>query len=303
MDTGGEDRQAKSLKTTRVLANSLINSLQANDSVALIEYNDDVKVLSDWTNNKTQLTEIVNKKLNFGKRSKFVDANLPCPKLSVIAPNDLIHYGKKFTFTAKIEGINSNNINYFWKINTGKIIDGQGTPVLEMTGDPGSTVIATVEIKGLSESCPKFASNAANLATWCPPNVIKLAEYNLLLPKIFKSQLDGMFIELNNNTSATGYIFDRFKSNTSASLIQQKVNQTLNYMQIRKIPIERIKLFVAIDDKSLTELWIKPAGADAPPFEDVTNPIEINPQNDKKELAKIFAAKPKKSQQKSNHKN
>ncbi|CAF5002839.1 unnamed protein product [Rotaria sp. Silwood1] len=282
MDTGGEDRQAKSLKTTRVLANSLINSLQANDSVALIEYNDDVKVLSDWTNNKTQLTEIVNKKLNFGKRSKFVDA---------------------VNFAAKYFANSPSDNQHLVFITDGKIIDGQGTPVLEMTGDPGSTVIATVEIKGLSESCPKFASNAANLATWCPPNVIKLAEYNLLLPKIFKSQLDGMFIELNNNTSATGYIFDRFKSNTSASLIQQKVNQTLNYMQIRKIPIERIKLFVAIDDKSLTELWIKPAGADAPPFEDVTNPIEINPQNDKKELAKIFAAKPKKSQQKSNHKN
>ncbi len=91
LDTGGEDRQAKSLQTTRRLAKSLIDTLQPADSVALIEYNDDVKVLSDWTSNKTLLNEIVEKKLNFGKRSKFVEALNFAAKYFENSPSDNQH--------------------------------------------------------------------------------------------------------------------------------------------------------------------------------------------------------------------
>lgn len=74
LDTGGEDRQAKSISKIRAAAKSLVRSLQETDTVALVEYNDDVKVLSDWTGSRAQLIESLDKKLNFGKRSKFVEA-------------------------------------------------------------------------------------------------------------------------------------------------------------------------------------------------------------------------------------
>ncbi|MEP6901065.1 MAG: VWA domain-containing protein [Actinomycetota bacterium] len=74
LDTGGEDRQAKDFKTTRETAKALIKGLQPDDTVALLEYNDDAKILAEWTNDKTQLLAALDKNLKFGKRSRFVEA-------------------------------------------------------------------------------------------------------------------------------------------------------------------------------------------------------------------------------------
>ena len=74
LDTGGEDRQAKDFKTTRDAAKALINNLQADDSVALLEYNDSAKILAEWTSDKTQLLAALDKNLGLGKRSRFVEA-------------------------------------------------------------------------------------------------------------------------------------------------------------------------------------------------------------------------------------
>ncbi len=74
LDTGGEMRMAKSINQTRNTALGLIENLRAEDSVAIIEYNDKAKILAEWTSNKAQLREILKTGLNFGKRSAFVDA-------------------------------------------------------------------------------------------------------------------------------------------------------------------------------------------------------------------------------------
>lgn len=74
LDTGGENRQAKDFKTTRKAAVSLINALQNDDKVAVMQYFDKVELISDWTSDKTQATEMLNKKMNFGTRSRFAEA-------------------------------------------------------------------------------------------------------------------------------------------------------------------------------------------------------------------------------------
>ena len=74
LDTGGELRMAKSLDQTRKAAMNLINSLADGDSVAIIEYHDKANVIAEWTTDKARLNEILKSKLNFGKRSVFLDA-------------------------------------------------------------------------------------------------------------------------------------------------------------------------------------------------------------------------------------
>lgn len=74
LDTGGEDRQAKDFRTTRDAAKALISKLQPDDTVAIMEYNDSVKILAEWTTDRTQLLTALNKNLGLGKRSKFVEA-------------------------------------------------------------------------------------------------------------------------------------------------------------------------------------------------------------------------------------
>lgn len=74
LDTGGDSRVAKDFKTTRETAKSLIRLLQDNDEVALMQYHDKVELISDWTSDRTQLDTVLDKKMSFGKHSRFSDA-------------------------------------------------------------------------------------------------------------------------------------------------------------------------------------------------------------------------------------
>jgi hypothetical protein len=74
LDTGGESRVAKDFKNTRETAKKLINFLQKDDEIALMQYHDKIEVLSYWTTNKAELSSILDKKMNFGIRSRFTDA-------------------------------------------------------------------------------------------------------------------------------------------------------------------------------------------------------------------------------------
>ncbi len=74
LDTGGELRQGKNLDQTRKTAVSFVNSLASEDSVALLQYNDKVEIISEWTDEKSVTLEALKKRLNFGKRSLFVEA-------------------------------------------------------------------------------------------------------------------------------------------------------------------------------------------------------------------------------------
>ncbi len=73
MDTGGEMRAAKSLSQTRATARRLIESLQAQDSVAIMQYNDRAEIVAEWTDKETAL-KLLNSKANFGKRSMLYGA-------------------------------------------------------------------------------------------------------------------------------------------------------------------------------------------------------------------------------------
>lgn len=74
LDTGGEDRQAKDFNNTRETAKSLIRSLQPEDSIALLEYHDKAEIIAEWTTDRAFLLNVLDKRLKFGRRSKFVEA-------------------------------------------------------------------------------------------------------------------------------------------------------------------------------------------------------------------------------------
>jgi Mg-chelatase subunit ChlD len=74
MDTGGEMRQMKSLDKTRKTASAIVNSLKEGDSFAVLQYSDKAEILAEWTNDKSQIINAINRKSNFGRRSVFVSA-------------------------------------------------------------------------------------------------------------------------------------------------------------------------------------------------------------------------------------
>jgi Mg-chelatase subunit ChlD len=91
MDTGGEMRQAKSLNQTRATAKSLISALKAEDSVAIMQYNDKAEIIAEWTNDKAEALKILAVKANFGRRSVFVRALETATKFLQKTPLDNRH--------------------------------------------------------------------------------------------------------------------------------------------------------------------------------------------------------------------
>lgn len=72
LDTGGEIRS--NLSHTRAAAKNLVESLQANDRISIFQFGDKVEMLADWTTDKAQILDVLDKKLSFGRRSALNEA-------------------------------------------------------------------------------------------------------------------------------------------------------------------------------------------------------------------------------------
>jgi VWFA-related protein len=91
LDTGGEMRFAKTLRSTREVATSVVNSLNQDNALAVMQYSDKPEILVEWTGDKNQILEAINKKSNFGKRSQFVAAMTLAVKFLQNRPNENRH--------------------------------------------------------------------------------------------------------------------------------------------------------------------------------------------------------------------
>ncbi len=74
LDTGGEMRQVKNITQTRETAKELVRKLDSDNSIAVLEYSDKARILTDWTKNKFKVYDDLDKKLIFGRRSMFSNA-------------------------------------------------------------------------------------------------------------------------------------------------------------------------------------------------------------------------------------
>ncbi len=96
-----------------------------------------------------------------------------CPQISVSCPSSF-NEGEPITFTAEVVGGNPNVVpSYHWTLETGRIIQGQGTPSIKVdTLGFGRSFTATVSIAGFDQSCPATASCSIIPGTPAPPAVL-----------------------------------------------------------------------------------------------------------------------------------
>ncbi len=90
-----------------------------------------------------------------------------CPTLSAVAPVSPIKAGETMIFTADVSGGSGEMVTYDWTISDGKIIEGQGTPVLVVATNAkmvGKTIKATIDISGVCDSCPRTAEASGLIA-------------------------------------------------------------------------------------------------------------------------------------------
>lgn len=82
-----------------------------------------------------------------------------CPILTVSGVESFTGQSVYPTFTAKTEGgEDTAKITYTWKVSAGRIIEGQGTPVIKVEIEGAKEITATVEIDGVCEECERIKS-------------------------------------------------------------------------------------------------------------------------------------------------
>lgn len=77
--------------------------------------------------------------------------NCACPEISVSSSKTFVKAGETISFTTNVSGGTSGELDFIWRISEGEIIDGQGTPTINVKTTPemaGKKVKATVEIGG-----------------------------------------------------------------------------------------------------------------------------------------------------------
>lgn len=74
LDTSNEITLAKSVDTTRAIVMRLLASLRGEQRVAVMQFNERVELLQDWTTDQQQLAHVLKTKLYPGRRSRLSDA-------------------------------------------------------------------------------------------------------------------------------------------------------------------------------------------------------------------------------------
>ncbi|MCY7348769.1 MAG: hypothetical protein LH614_21475 [Pyrinomonadaceae bacterium] len=78
-----------------------------------------------------------------------------CPTLSVFRIEPAAYRNKNLMFAANASGGSGETITFTWKVSAGKIVEGQGTPIIEVDAEGAKEITATVEISGVCEDCAR----------------------------------------------------------------------------------------------------------------------------------------------------
>lgn len=74
LDTGGELNAAKRVRLTRAIARRLVLALGVQDEISVIQFNNKIETLQNWTIDKNVVLGVLDTKLFSGKRARFFDA-------------------------------------------------------------------------------------------------------------------------------------------------------------------------------------------------------------------------------------
>lgn len=170
--------------------------------------------------------------------------NSDCPTISVIGPASVIQTGETMTFTANVSGIDSDKIEYQWSVNKGTIIEGLGTTVISVdtTGLDGTTITATVKIKGLPSICSNLVSETAIVAPICILP-IALDEFRKLSKNDEKARLYMLVLELQQKGESNALIILYHMPKDNKNTLSKRVERIKDFLiKENKISEERLSL-------------------------------------------------------------
>lgn len=185
-----------------------------------------------------------------------------CPVISISCPTDLPIPSVLVTFSANLSGGDPNlNPKYNWQVSAGKIVSGQGTPVIsvDISGIAGQAVTATVEVEGLPPGCDRTESCSLFWEVEPPnPDSRKFDEYGEASLINEEKSLSNFGIQLEQEPGSQGYIIIYGPRGVRSHL--ERARKFL--IEKRSLEPGRIELIDGgYRKKTKVELWIRPTGA------------------------------------------
>lgn len=184
-----------------------------------------------------------------------------CPMITIQSPKDVIN-DDEMKFSLKFDdNIIALNLNYEWKTDFGKIIDGKNDQkiIVDVSEIEDTVVSATVKIIGLPANCKdEFSATGivARIKDYFPLSPIGDVSKNEV-----RAEIDNLFIRLQNDSATTGYLINY------GSKKEVKKREKLIEDHIKKRAFDRSRIVFLTGRKEAvirTEVYILPKGVSPP---------------------------------------
>ena len=192
-------------------------------------------------------------------------ASAQCPRIET-SGNYTVMEGEMTTFSVSLNGGSQVAPKFNWVVSAGKISAGQSSSVVRVdtTGTGGKTITATIEIGGLSASCPRTATVSSDVDA--RPQARKVDEYGSVNEENEMARLDGFAVELMNDPGAQAYIVAFGGKKNKPADTKVTIERMRTYLvKTRGVDPSRIVTASGGNRENPTyQLWLVPPGATPP---------------------------------------
>lgn len=211
----------------------------------------------------------------------------PCPYPVNLSAPVTVNEGEVITYTSDVTYSGTAALHYTWTIAPAdaKILSGVGTPTIavDSTGLGGQKISATLVVDdGSGEAACRQVANAATNVTRIPPPPREGREFDVCCSCTFddqKARLDNLAIELQNDPSATTYIFGYGGRTSRVGQADYLVSRARDYLVTQRgiDPARIIVVNGGFREEDCVEMWIVPSGAKAPEPRPTLQPGDVRP--------------------------
>lgn len=198
----------------------------------------------------------------------------PCPYPVNLSAPTVVNEGEVITYTADVSYGGASALNYTWTVSpaNAKVLSGLGTPTISVdsTGLGNKAVSATLVVNdGSGEATCRQVTYAATNVAGIPKVHREAGEYDVCCSCAFddqKARLDNLAVELQNDPSATAYIFGYGGRTSRTGEADRLIARARDYL-VNKRGMDAARVVVVnggLREENCVELWIVPSGATPP---------------------------------------
>jgi hypothetical protein len=175
-----------------------------------------------------------------------------CPKIFSVNYNFLRERGKPFVIEISVINGKKPDLKYFWKVDKGEIISGQGTSKIKVsTKEYDSLLKTSLKIKGLPASCQSEISEEIVIPHKGDQPII-FDSYGKISQKDELNKFEEFYKELLKEENDSGLIL--LKTDTAEDLLARlkKLNDLLT---VNKYDKSRLIVTITDDENTQSKMW------------------------------------------------